>query len=126
MAEGQVSVEGRRHGLSNLFFVIATQNPVEFRGTYPLPEAQMDRFMMRFGLGYVAAPEEVAILKSQRQGHPIDAIQPCASADDVAPARCRPRGAHQRRIDARDRRPRAGTRELPGVQRRQSAVASWP
>ncbi len=83
MAEGQVSVEGRRQPLSDLFFVIATQNPVEFRGTYPLPEAQMDRFMMRFGLGYVSAVDEVAILSSQIAGHPIDAIRPCASPDDI-------------------------------------------
>ncbi len=52
MAEGQVSVEGRTLRLAELFFVIATQNPVEFRGTYPLPEAQMDRFAMQFALGY--------------------------------------------------------------------------
>ncbi len=52
MGEAQVSVEGERRNLSELFFVIATQNPVEFRGTYPLPEAQMDRFAMQFTLGY--------------------------------------------------------------------------
>ena len=62
MAEGQVSIEGRTLKLADLFFVIATQNPVEFRGTYPLPEAQMDRFAMLFALGYVAPEEEVAIL----------------------------------------------------------------
>ena len=55
MGENQVSVEGERRNLPELFFVIATQNPVEFRGTYPLPEAQMDRFAMQFTLGYVAA-----------------------------------------------------------------------
>ena len=55
MAEGQVSIEGRTHVLDELFFVIATQNPVEFRGTYPLPEAQMDRFAVRLSLGYVSA-----------------------------------------------------------------------
>ncbi len=83
MAESQVSVEGRRHALSDLFFVIATQNPVEFRGTYPLPEAQMDRFMMRFGLGYVSTENEVNILSSQLHGHPLDAVRPCATPDDV-------------------------------------------
>jgi MoxR-like ATPase len=57
MGEGQVSVEGQSLRLDELFFVIATQNPVEFRGTYPLPEAQMDRFALQFQLGYVA-PEE--------------------------------------------------------------------
>src|SRR4030095_12889618 len=61
MGESQVSVDGGPRNLSELFFVIATQNPVEFRGTYPLPEAQMDRFAMQFTLGYVKAHEEVAI-----------------------------------------------------------------
>lgn len=83
MAEGQVSVEGRRRPLSDLFFAIATQNPVEFRGTYPLPEAQMDRFMMRFGLGYVSTVDEVGILSSQVHGHPLDALLPCASPADI-------------------------------------------
>src|SRR6478609_11380093 len=62
MGESQVSVDGVRRDLAELFFVIATQNPVEFRGTYPLPEAQMDRFAMQFSLGYVDSTEEVAIL----------------------------------------------------------------
>lgn len=83
MAEGHVSVEGKERGLSDLFFVMATQNPVEFRGTYPLPEAQMDRFMMRFGLGYVPASEEVAILSSQVQSHPLEQVRPCCSPDDI-------------------------------------------
>ena len=65
MGESQVSVDGERRNLSQLFFVIATQNPVEFRGTYPLPEAQMDRFAMQFTLGYVQPMEEVAILTAQ-------------------------------------------------------------
>src|SRR5881397_2787943 len=83
MAEGQVSVEGSTHPLAELFFVIATQNPVEFRGTYPLPEAQMDRFAMQFALGYVAPEEEVAMLSAQAQRHPLDDVTPCVSTDDV-------------------------------------------
>src|SRR5439155_1742779 len=83
MAEGQVSVEGRTLGLAELFFVIATQNPVEFRGTYPLPEAQMDRFAMQFALGYVAPEEEVAILSAQEQHHPLDDVTSCVSIDDA-------------------------------------------
>src|SRR6059036_3853567 len=83
MAEGQVSVEGRTLGLADLFFVIATQNPVEFRGTYPLPEAQMDRFAMQFALGYVETAEEVAILTAQQHNHPLEELQPCASAADL-------------------------------------------
>jgi MoxR-like ATPase len=83
MGESQVSVDGERRHLPELFFVIATQNPVEFRGTYPLPEAQMDRFAMQFTLGYVEAAEEVAILTAQQHNHPLDALQPCASLAEV-------------------------------------------
>jgi len=83
MAEGQVSVEGSSYRLADLFFVIATQNPVEFRGTYPLPEAQMDRFAVQLSLGYVAPEDEVAILSAQAQRHPIDTLAPCVSIDDV-------------------------------------------
>ncbi len=67
MGEKQVSIDGQRYPLGESFFVIATQNPIEFHGTYPLPEAQMDRFAMRFSLGYVSAEEEVAILTAQQQ-----------------------------------------------------------
>ena len=83
MGEGQVSVEGERRSLNGLFFVIATQNPVEFRGTYPLPEAQMDRFALQFSLGYVAPEDEVAIMSAQETTHPIDSIQPCVNVADV-------------------------------------------
>ena len=83
MGEGQVSVEGVRRNLSELFFVIATENPVEFRGTYPLPEAQMDRFAMQFTLGYVSPAEEVAILTAQEHSHPIDELKPAATLADV-------------------------------------------
>ena len=83
MGEAQVSVEGERRDLSGLFFVIATQNPVEFRGTYPLPEAQMDRFAMQFTLGYVSPAEEVAILTAQEHNHPIDELKPVATLADV-------------------------------------------
>ncbi|MBE0540989.1 MAG: MoxR family ATPase [Verrucomicrobia bacterium] len=83
MGEGQVSVDGERRDLANLFFVIATQNPVEFRGTYPLPEAQMDRFAMQFTLGYVQPAEEVAILSAQQHNHPLDQLTSCASLADV-------------------------------------------
>ena len=89
MAEGQVSVEGTSYQLAELFFVIATQNPVEFRGTYPLPEAQMDRFAVQLSLGYVAPEDEVAILSAQAQRHPIDALTPCVSVDDVLMVRRR-------------------------------------
>jgi MoxR-like ATPase len=83
MGENQVSVEGDRFALDDLFFVIATQNPIEFHGTYPLPEAQMDRFAMRFSLGYVSEEEELEILSSQAVSHPIDALQPCLNLEQV-------------------------------------------
>jgi MoxR-like ATPase len=83
MGENQVSVEGERRRLAELFFVIATQNPVEFRGTYPLPEAQMDRFAMQFTLGYVSPAEEVAILTAQQHNHPLDELHSCATLADV-------------------------------------------
>jgi len=79
MGEKQVSIDGKRHSLSESFFVIATQNPIEFHGTYPLPEAQMDRFAMRFSLGYVSAEEEVAILSAQQ----TNTLETCASREEI-------------------------------------------
>jgi MoxR-like ATPase len=92
MAEGQISMDGVTHRLEALFFVIATQNPVEFRGTYPLPEAQMDRFAMQFRLGYVPADDEVAILSAQERRHPIEDLAPCVSVADVLAVRERAAG----------------------------------
>jgi MoxR-like ATPase len=83
MGEGQVSVDGERRDLAGLFFVIATENPVEFRGTYPLPEAQMDRFALQFSLGYVQSGDEVAILTAQEYNHPLEELSPCVSLADV-------------------------------------------
>ncbi|MBI2316299.1 MAG: MoxR family ATPase [Betaproteobacteria bacterium] len=83
MAEGQVSIEGKTTRLDDLFFVIATQNPIEFRGTYPLPEAQMDRFALRLSLGYVNLEEEVAIVSAQESHHPLDDIEACVGASEV-------------------------------------------
>ncbi|MCZ6502916.1 MAG: MoxR family ATPase [Gammaproteobacteria bacterium] len=83
MAENQVSVEGDRIEMDELFFVIATQNPVEFHGTYPLPESQMDRFAMRFKLGYVSREQEVQIIDSQRHEHPLTKLEPCTDLEDL-------------------------------------------
>jgi MoxR-like ATPase len=83
MAEAQVSVEGRTHAMDPLFFVIATQNPVEFRGTYPLPEAQMDRFAMCLSLGYVDADTEVAVVTAQELEHPLAQAQSVATREEV-------------------------------------------
>lgn len=83
MGERQATIEGHRHDLDGLFFVIATQNPVEFRGTYPLPEAQMDRFTMQCALGYVNAAEEAAILADQAESHPVDTLEPVTTREEI-------------------------------------------
>lgn len=83
MAEGQVSIDGNLLNLADLFFVIATQNPIETRGTYPLPEAQMDRFALQLSLGYVSRDQEVAILSAQQEAHPIEQIRACVSLSDI-------------------------------------------
>lgn len=83
MAESQVSIDGMIKPLDNLFFVIATQNPIEFHGTYPLPEAQLDRFAMLFELGYVNVEHEVAILSEQNEGHPLETITAVADCEDI-------------------------------------------
>jgi len=83
MAEGQVSVEGERRILPDLFFVVATQNPIEFRGTYPLPEAQMDRFALQLDLGYLTPEDESEVLAAQMRDHPLDRIGACATVSDV-------------------------------------------
>jgi MoxR-like ATPase len=84
MAEGQVTVDGERRLLPELFFVIATQNPVEFRGTYPLPEAQMDRFGAQLSLGYVPPEQEVAILNAHATTGPLERIGSVASLTEIA------------------------------------------
>ena len=83
MGERQATIEGKRYDLDGLFFVIATQNPVEFRGTYPLPEAQMDRFAMQCSLGYVSAAEEAAILADQAENHPVDLLESVATREEI-------------------------------------------
>jgi len=83
MAEKQVSIDGTGHALEELFFVIATQNPVESHGTYPLPEAQMDRFGMQLSLGYIDLEQEVLVLQDQDREHPITSVQPVATIDDI-------------------------------------------
>jgi MoxR-like ATPase len=83
MAENQVSIERQIRKLPMPFFVIATQNPIEFHGTYPLPEAQLDRFAMKFDLGYVSLEQEVAILNAQEERHPLDALTACISLEEL-------------------------------------------
>jgi len=83
MGESQVSIDGSMLQLNEMFFVIATQNPIEFHGTYPLPEAQMDRFAMRFKLGFIDADNEVLILSDQNKQHPIETLMPCINREEV-------------------------------------------
>jgi len=82
MAEGQVSIDGVVRPLQQPYLVIATQNPIEFQGTYPLPEAQLDRFCVRIRLGYVSEQEEMEILREQSHAEPLAALQPCLHRDD--------------------------------------------
>lgn len=83
MEERQVSVDGETRMLPDLFMVMATQNPVEQSGTYPLPEAQLDRFFMRISIGYPSPKAEVAIITSQQLAHPIHSLQPVASIEEI-------------------------------------------
>ncbi|MCQ2120765.1 MAG: MoxR family ATPase [Fibrobacter sp.] len=87
MEERQVSLEGNRHKLPELFMVLATENPVEFHGVFPLPEAQMDRFMIRLSLGYPNAETELQVLRTHREGKPIDAVKAVTSPDAILEAR---------------------------------------
>jgi MoxR-like ATPase len=87
MAEAQVTVDGKRLSQPDPYFVIATQNAVESHGTYPLPEAQMDRFGIRVSLGYVSADDEVRVLDYAAAAHPVDGITACASLADLVAAR---------------------------------------
>ena len=94
MAETSVTVDGTTHRLESPFIVIATQNPVDHEGTFPLPEAQLDRFMMRFSLGYPSMEEELRMLQLLQHQHPVDSLEPVAQADEVTQAREAVRGIH--------------------------------
>jgi len=83
MQESQVTVDGVSYPLGSPFMVIATQNPIEYEGTYPLPEAQLDRFAMRVELGYPSLAEEAKMLDEQTHLPPLDSLDPVAGADDV-------------------------------------------
>lgn len=83
MEELQVTVDGVTHHLQHPFVVVATQNPIEYEGTFPLPEAQLDRFLMRISLGYPEFEEELAVIEQQEQAHPIDSLEAVATPKDV-------------------------------------------
>jgi len=83
MEERQITVEGVTYPLPRPFLVLATQNSVEYEGTFPLPEAQLDRFLMRLHLGYPAPEDEVTIMERQALSHPIEALEPVCQPEDV-------------------------------------------
>jgi MoxR-like ATPase len=83
MAEKQVTVDGASRRLPEPFLVIATENPIEQEGTFPLPEAQLDRFALQTALGYPTEDEEVSIVVAQRHGHPLDELTAVVTADEV-------------------------------------------
>ncbi len=83
MEEHQVTVDGTTYPLPVPFIVLATQNPIEYEGTFPLPEAQLDRFLLRVNLGYPEKFDEIAILRRQRQQHPIDSLEQVATAAEL-------------------------------------------
>jgi MoxR-like ATPase len=80
MGEGQVTVDGMTYPLAKPFLLLATQNPIEFEGTFPLPEAQMDRFLLKISLGYPDQPSEDAMLRMQQLSHPIDSLNQAVDA----------------------------------------------
>lgn len=94
MEERQVSLEGKTHALPALFFVMATQNPVEQQGVYDLPEAQLDRFLMQVSVGYPRRADEVEIVRGQLQQRPLDTLEPVTTAEQVATAQQEVRGIH--------------------------------
>jgi len=83
MEELQVTVDGITHQLHHPFIVMATQNPIEYEGTFPLPEAQLDRFLMRISLGYPDFDEEMSVIEQQEQEHPIDSLEAVSTPTEV-------------------------------------------
>ena len=96
MAEGHVTVEGVTYHLRAPFMVVATQNPIEHHGTYPLPESQVDRFMLRLRIGYPSFEIEKEILRDREQGDPLEDLRPVMSSDDVVELQ---RGVHSVSVD---------------------------
>jgi MoxR-like ATPase len=94
MAERRVSVDGKTYTLKPPFLVIATQNPIDQEGTFPLPEAQLDRFLVRLSLGYPTIEEEGKMLSRMQKGHPIDDLSAVAKADDILAAQAAVREVH--------------------------------
>jgi MoxR-like ATPase len=92
MEEAQVTVEGTTHQLPNPFIVLATENPIEYQGTFPLPEAQLDRFLIRLALGYPGRENELMMLERQHTAHPLDAITQAVTIEQLVAAQDAVRG----------------------------------
>ena len=86
MEERQITVDGETHDLPMPFVVLATQNPIEYEGTFPLPEAQLDRFLLRISLGYPSHMEEISVLQNQMSGHPLSRIEQVVDVDELIEA----------------------------------------
>ncbi len=89
MEERQITVDGVTYPMEKPFLVLATQNPIEYEGTFPLPEAQLDRFMMRVNLGYPEADDEITMLERQRHSHPVNRIEQVVSSEELIEAQQR-------------------------------------
>jgi MoxR-like ATPase len=94
MSESQVSVDGKSFPLGPPFMVLATQNPFEFEGTYPLPESQLDRFLMKISVGYPSRDHELQVLSSQRKSHPIDSTKAVMGTADILAIQERVKAVH--------------------------------
>jgi len=94
MEEGQVTVDGVTHRLPEPFIVMATEHPIEYQGTFPLPEAQLDRFLIRLSLGYPGRENELQMLERQHDAHPLDSLGPTVSADALLAAQAAVRAVH--------------------------------
>jgi MoxR-like ATPase len=101
MAESSVTIDGVTHKLMPPFLLIATQNPIDHEGTFPLPEAQLDRFLMKLSLGYPSLDEETQMLEMLKHEHPLDKLQPVITADQLATCQRAVRTVH---VDAKIRR----------------------
>ena len=100
MAESSVTIDGVSHRLKPPFLLVGTQNPIDHEGTFPLPEAQLDRFLMKLSLGYPSLDEESQMLEMLKKEHPLDKLQPVVSADDLAACQRAVRTVH---VDAKVR-----------------------
>ena len=98
MEEAQVTVDGVTRQLPNPFVVMATENPIEYEGTFPLPEAQLDRFLLRLSLGYPGRENEIDILQRQSQSHPLDALQQVVDVEELMAAQAAVKAIHIERL----------------------------